>query len=231
MRTLHRESHLIHRVGWLRAAVLGANDGIVSTASLVIGVAAAHGTHQSILITAIAGLAAGSMAMATGEYVSVSSQADAEAAALAQESAEIGADYASEVRELTGIYMQRGLDQSLAKQVAEKLMAKDALGAHAREELGIAEHNQTNPLQAALFSAASFAAGAAMPLAVVWFAPVNALIVPVAVTTLIALGALGALAAKAGGAPIMPSLLRITFWSSLAMVVTAAIGRVFGVAV
>jgi vacuolar iron transporter family protein len=231
MRTLHRESHVIHRVGWLRAAVLGANDGIVSTASLVIGVAAANGTHQSILITAIAGLAAGSMAMATGEYVSVSSQADAETAALAQEKAEIGADYASELRELTGIYVQRGLDQPLAKQVAEKLMAKDALGTHAREELGIAEHNQANPLQAALFSAASFATGAAMPLMVVWLAPVNALIMPIAVTTLIGLGVLGALAAKAGGAPVMPSLLRITFWSSLAMVVTAGIGRVFGVSV
>jgi vacuolar iron transporter family protein len=211
--------------------VLGANDGIVSTASLIIGVAAAHGSHQSILITAIAGLVAGSMAMATGEYVSVASQADAESAALKQESTEIEVDYASEVRELTGIYIQRGLDQPLAKQVAEQLMAKDALGAHAREELGIAEHNQANPLQAASFSAASFAMGAAMPLTVVWLAPLKAVIVTVALTALIALGVLGALSAKAGGALIMPSVLRITFWSSLAMVVTAAIGRLFGVAV
>jgi vacuolar iron transporter family protein len=177
--------------------VLGANDGIVSTASLIIGVAAAHGSHQSILITAIAGLVAGSMAMATGEYVSVASQADAESAALKQESTEIEVDYASEVRELTGIYIQRGLDQPLAKQVAEQLMAKDALGAHAREELGIAEHNQANPLQAASFSAASFAMGAAMPLTVVWLAPLKAVIVTVALTALIALGVLGALSAKA----------------------------------
>lgn len=230
MPSLHKESHRISRVGWLRAAVLGANDGIVSTASLVIGVAAAHATHGSILISGIAGLAAGAMSMATGEFVSVSSQSDTETAALAQEHAEIQADFASEHRELTAIYLQRGLDLALATQVAEKLMAHDALGAHARDELGITEHSTARPLQAALFSACSFAAGAAMPLTVVALAPQQNLILVVAATALLALAILGGLAATAGGAKVLPSVLRVTFWSALAMGVTAAIGAIFGVA-
>jgi vacuolar iron transporter family protein len=226
----HKESHRIEHVGWLRAAVLGANDGIVSTASLVIGVAASQSTLENILIAGVAGLAAGAMSMATGEYVSVYSQADTEAAALDQEHAEIKADYESEHRELTAIYVRRGLDVPLAKQVARKLMAHDALGAHARDELGISEHTTARPLQAALFSACSFAAGAAMPLAVVGLASEKNLIPLVAGTALMSLAALGGLAAKAGGAKVLPSVMRITFWSALAMGVTASIGTLFGVA-
>jgi vacuolar iron transporter family protein len=226
----HKESHRIEHVGWLRAAVLGANDGIVSTASLVIGVAASQSTLENILIAGVAGLAAGAMSMAIGEYVSVYSQADTEAAALDQEHAEIKADYASEHRELNAIYVRRGLDVPLAKQVARKLMEHDALGAHARDELGISEHTTARPLQAALFSACSFAAGAAMPLAVVILASEKNLIPAVAVAALVSLAALGGLAAKAGGAKVMPSVMRITFWSALAMGVTASIGTLFGVA-
>ena len=229
MSNRHAESHRIERIGWLRAAVLGANDGIVSTASLVIGVAASQATHNNILIAGIAGLAAGAMAMATGEYVSVSSQADTENAALAQEAAEIEGDYESEHRELTSIYVKRGLDIVLATQVAEKLMAHDALATHARDELGISAHTTARPLQAAMFSAMSFTLGAAMPLAVLFYTPEKNVIVMVGAAALMSLAGLGALAAKVGGAPIFPSVIRITFWSASAMAVTAFVGKLFGV--
>jgi VIT1/CCC1 family predicted Fe2+/Mn2+ transporter len=224
----HKERHRIQYIGWLRAAVLGANDGIVSTASLILGVAAAHASHGNILLSGIAGLAAGSMSMATGEYVSVSSQSDTEKAALAQECAEIKSDFESEHRELTGIYVHRGLDLPLARQVAQKLMAHDALGAHARDELGISERTAARPFQAALASACSFAAGAALPLAVVAVAPEGWLIVSVAVAALASLAFLGGLAAKIGGAKIFPGVVRVTFWSALAMAVTAGVGTLFG---
>jgi VIT1/CCC1 family predicted Fe2+/Mn2+ transporter len=224
----HKERHRIQTIGWLRAAVLGANDGIVSTASLMLGVAAAHATHGNILLSGIAGLAAGSMSMATGEYVSVSSQLDTEKAALAQEYAEIKSDFESEYRELTGIYVHRGLDLPLAKQVAQKLMAHDALGAHARDELGISDITTARPLQAALASACSFAAGAALPLVVAALAPEDWLIALVAVAALASLAVLGGLAAKIGGANVFPGVVRVTFWSALAMGVTAGIGALFG---
>ncbi|NEX62142.1 VIT1/CCC1 transporter family protein [Noviherbaspirillum galbum] len=227
----HHESHSIAQIGWLRAAVLGANDGIVSTASLILGVAAAHASHQSLLLTGLAGLAAGSMSMATGEYVSVSSQADTEKAALAQEQSELENDYHAEHRELAGIYMNRGLDHPLAAQVASKLMAHDALGAHARDELGISELSTARPLQAAAASAASFATGAALPLAVTAIAPAAHVMPVVAGTALLSLAGLGALAAKAGGAALLPGALRVTFWSALAMGITVAVGTLFGAAV
>ncbi len=214
-------------IGWLRAAVLGANDGIVSTASLVLGVASANALHENILLTGIAGLVAGAMSMATGEYVSVSSQADTEKAALAQEKAEIHADYQSEHRELTAIYVKRGLDVPLAREVAEKLMQHDALGAHARDELGITETTTARPLQAAFASAGSFAAGAALPLAVVILAPAQHLIPLVAVAAFASLMILGGLAAKTGGANITAGVARVAFWSALAMGVTAGIGAMF----
>lgn len=226
----HKEAHRIERVGWLRAAVLGANDGIVSTASLVIGVAASQATHGNILLSGIAGLAAGAMAMATGEYVSVSSQSDTEKAALDEEKAELESDYESESRELVAIYVRRGLDLALARQVSEKLMAHDALGAHARDELGISPHSTARPLQAALFSAGSFSAGAAVPLAAVAFGPQAILIPVVAGTALLSLAVLGVLAARAGGARLIPSVMRVTFWSALAMGVTAGVGAAFGIA-
>ena len=225
----HAESHRIERIGWLRAAVLGANDGIVSTASLVIGVAASQATHNNILIAGIAGLAAGAMAMATGEYVSVSSQADTENAALAQEAAEIESDYESEHRELTSIYIKRGLDSVLATQVAEKLMAHDALATHARDELGMSAHATARPLQAAIFSAMSFTLGAAIPLAVLFYTPEKNVIVMVGAAALMSLVGLSALAAKVGGAPMFPSVIRVTFWSASAMMVTASVGKFFGV--
>jgi VIT1/CCC1 family predicted Fe2+/Mn2+ transporter len=224
----HKENHRIESIGWLRAAVLGANDGIVSTASLIVGVAAAHAAHSNILLTGVAGLVAGAMSMATGEYVSVYSQADTEQAALDEERAEIETDFASEQRELAAIYVGRGLDLSLARQVAEKLMAHDALGAHAREELGISDITTARPLQAALASACSFAAGAALPLAVTALAPEAHVIVMVTATALLALAFLGGLAAKAGAAKILPGVLRVTFWSALAMGVTSGVGALFG---
>jgi VIT1/CCC1 family predicted Fe2+/Mn2+ transporter len=224
----HKERHRIQNIGWLRAAVLGANDGITSTASLILGVAAAHATHGNILLSGIAGLVAGSMSMATGEYVSVSSQSDTEKAALAEEFSEIESDFESEHRELTGIYVQRGLDLPLAGQVARKLMAHDSLGAHARDELGISEITTARPLQAALASACSFAAGAALPLAVAALAPADRLIVLVAVAALVSLAFLGGLAAKIGGAKIFPGVARVTFWSAIAMAVTAGVGALFG---
>ena len=222
--------HRLKSIGWLRAAVLGANDGIVSTSSLVLGVAASHATHSSILIAGIAGLVAGAMSMATGEYVSVHSQADTEKATLEQERAELKEDFGGELRELTAIYVGRGLDVSLAKRVAEKLMAHDALGAHARDELGISGTLRARPLQAALASAASFAAGAAMPLVVVAFVPESNLILVVSGASLLFLAFLGGLAAHIGSANVATGIMRITFWSALAMGVTAGVGALIGTA-
>ena len=228
MRSRHRERHRSDQIAWLRAAVLGANDGIVSTASLVLGVAAANVTHNAILVTGIAGLVAGAMSMAAGEYVSVYSQADTEKADIERERKELESDEAGERRELTGIYIDRGLDVELAKQVAEQLMAHDALGAHARDELGITETMTARPLQAALASAASFAIGAALPLVVTAFAPEASLIPFVSITSLVFLALLGALAARAGGAKVTTGALRVTFWGALAMGVTAGVGTLFG---
>jgi VIT1/CCC1 family predicted Fe2+/Mn2+ transporter len=222
-----KEQHRTDRIGWLRAAVLGANDGILSTSSLVLGVAAAHGTHGSVIIAGVAGLVAGAMSMAAGEFVSVHSQADTERAELDLERAELQADDKGEHRELADIYVKRGLDRSLAKQVAEQLMAHDALGAHARDELGISETLRARPLQAALASAFSFAAGAAMPLLVTALAPLGALIPLVSGTSLLFLAVLGGLAAYAGGASIAVGAMRVTFWGALAMAVTAGVGRLF----
>jgi VIT1/CCC1 family predicted Fe2+/Mn2+ transporter len=225
------EWHRTQHVGWLRAAVLGANDGILSTASLVLGVAAAHGSRSSVLVAGVAGLVAGAMSMAAGEYVSVHSQTDTEKADLERERAELRADDAGERRELTAIYVGRGLDPALAKQVTEQLMAHDAIGAHARDELGISEALRARPVQAAFASAGSFAVGAVMPLIVSALAPETTLIVTVAATSLIFLALLGALAARAGGAPIVPSVIRITFWGALAMGITAGVGVLFGTVV
>lgn len=228
MRKNKKERHRTQRIGWLRAAVLGANDGIVSTASLVLGVAAAHATHGNILLTGIAGLVAGSMSMATGEYVSVHSQADTEQAELALERKELQTDNHGEKKELTAIYIGRGLAPALAEQVAEQLMAHDALGAHARDELGISDTFSAQPTLAALASAISFAVGAALPLLVVAFAPYTSLILFVSVTALFFLAFLGGLAAYVGGAPVMKGVIRVTFWSALAMGVTAGVGAMVG---
>ncbi|MGN7972391.1 VIT1/CCC1 transporter family protein [Serratia sp. 22264] len=225
---MHKERHSIENIGWLRAAVLGANDGIVSTASLLLGVAAANAAHGGILLAGIAGLVAGAMSMATGEYVSVSSQADTEKAALAEEQSELLSDYPGEYRELTSIYVHRGLDLALAKQVAEKLMAHDALGAHARDELGISSITTSRPLQAALASALSFSVGALLPLLVAVLAPVAWTIAAIVVSALVSLGILGGIAARAGGAPIRPGVVRILFWSALAMAVSSGVGLLFG---
>jgi len=227
----HDESHRIERLGWLRAAVLGANDGIISTSSLLVGIAAAHASHSNILLTGFAGLVAGSMSMATGEYVSVASQADTEKASIKQEMGELDADPEAELRELTAIYEQRGLEQELARQVAIKLMAHDPLGAHARDELGISETTQARPLQAALASALSFAVGAAMPLTITALIPGERLIAVLVIATLVLLAGLGALAAKAGGAPALPAAIRVTCWSALAMGATVAIGTAFNVGI
>ena len=222
------ERHRTERVGWLRAAVLGANDGILSTASLVLGVAAANGDHRNILVAGVASLFAGAMAMAAGEYVSVHSQADTEKADLDLERRELGRDYEGEHRELAGIYVARGLDPSLAEQVAEQLMAHDALGAHARDELGISETLAARPVQAALSSAASFAVGAMLPLLAVILAPRTLLIPVVAGASLVFLAALGAWAASAGGASVIKGATRVTFWGALAMAVTSGAGALFG---
>jgi len=227
----HRERHVTDRIGWLRASVLGANDGIVSTASLVIGVAAAHTGHSGILVAGIAGLVAGAMSMAAGEYVSVHSQVDTEEADLARERAELASDWDHEHEELAAIYVTRGLDAALAAQVAEQLMKHDALGAHARDELGITEVMSARPIQAALASAASFAVGAALPLLVTVFSPETILIPLVAATSLLFLGMLGAVAAKAGGAGVMAGAIRVTFWGALAMALTAGVGALFGTVV
>lgn len=226
-----KEQHRIGRIGWLRAAVLGANDGILSTASLVLGVAAAHTTHTNVLVAGVAGLVAGSMSMAAGEYVSVHSQADTEQAELKRERAELKADDKDEHKELAAIYVARGLDPSLAKQVAEQLMAHDAIGAHARDELGISETLRARPIQAALASAGSFAVGAAMPLLVTAIAPEAGLIPLVSGTSLVFLVLLGGLAARAGGAGVAVGAIRVTFWGALAMAVTAGIGALFGTVV
>jgi VIT1/CCC1 family predicted Fe2+/Mn2+ transporter len=229
MRALHhRERHRTERVGWLRAAVLGANDGIVSTASLVLGVAAAHATHENIIVAGVAGLVAGAMSMAAGEYVSVHSQADTENADLERERKELLADNHGERRELAAIYVGRGLDAALAKQVADQLMAHDALGAHARDELGISETLSARPIQAALASAASFAAGAVLPLLVTALVPPASLIPAVCATSLAFLALLGGLAARAGGAGVAVGAMRVTFWGALAMGLTAGVGALFG---
>jgi VIT1/CCC1 family predicted Fe2+/Mn2+ transporter len=228
---LHSERHLVSRIGWLRAAVLGANDGIVSTASLIIGVAAAAAKPGDILIAGVAGLVAGAMSMAAGEYVSVSSQSDTEQADLARESAELSGDIDAEVQELAGIYMKRGVDPTTADTVARQLMAKDALAAHAHDELGISEMTTARPIQAALTSAATFTAGAALPLAIVIFAPAPLLVVIEAIASLLFLAILGAVGAQAGGAPVWEATIRVTFWGALAMALTAGIGMLVGTAV
>jgi len=227
----HSESHLIARIGWLRAAVLGANDGIVSTASLVVGVAASGAGHGAILVAGGAGLVAGAMSMAAGEYVSVSSQADTEAADLARERAELAGDPESEHTELAGIYVKRGLSADLARQVATELMAHDALGAHARDELGISEHTTARPIQAALTSAATFTVGAAAPLLTAMLVPASSLVIVVSAASLLFLAVLGALGARAGGAGVWKATFRVTFWGALAMAVTAGIGAALGTAV
>ena len=225
----HSEIHRSHRVGWLRAAVLGANDGIVSTASLIIGVAAANSTHEGILLAGIAGLVAGAMSMAAGEYVSVSSQSDTENADLALEKKSLEQDPEFEKDELAKIYEDRGVEPVLAKKVAEQLMAHDALGAHARDEIGISENDNVRPVQAAFSSAGTFTVGAALPLLVAWAAPISQLILLVAVFSLVFLTLLGGIAARAGGAPITIGAIRVTFWGALAMALTAGVGRIFGV--
>jgi VIT1/CCC1 family predicted Fe2+/Mn2+ transporter len=225
-----RERHGLQRTGWLRAAVLGANDGIVSTASLVIGVAAAGSGRGAVLTAGLAGLVAGAMSMAAGEYVSVSSQADTERSDLARERKELEDDPEAEHRELAAIYVGRGLDPRLASEVARQLAAKDALAAHARDELGISEHFRARPIQAALSSAAAFAAGAVLPLMAAVFAPPSRAIPLVAGLSLVFLAGLGAVAARVGHANIAKGTLRVTFWGAIAMALTAAIGRFFGVA-
>lgn len=227
----HLERHLVARIGWLRAAVLGANDGIVSTASLIVGVAAAAAKPDDILIAGVAGLVAGAMSMAAGEYVSVSSQSDTEKADLSRERLELASDEEAERRELAEIYVARGLDVETAQKVALQLMAKDALGAHAREELGISEITTARPIQAALTSAATFTAGAAMPLIVAALVPGPSLAIAVSVASLGALAILGMVGARAGGANAWRAALRVTFWGALAMALTAGIGRLVGTAV
>jgi vacuolar iron transporter family protein len=224
----NKERHRTERIGWLRAAVLGANDGILSTSSLVLGVAAAHTTHSNVLVAGVAGLVAGAMSMAAGEYVSVHSQADTEQADLDLERTELKADDQGEHKELAAIYVARGLDPSLAKQVAQQLMARDALGAHARDELGISETVRARPIQAALASAGSFAVGAAMPLLVTVIASGAGLIPLVSGTSLAFLALLGGLAARAGGAGVTMGAIRVTFWGALAMALTAGVGSLFG---
>jgi vacuolar iron transporter family protein len=231
MPRVHRESHRTARVGWLRAAVLGANDGIVSTSSLILGVAAASASRGGVLVAGVAGLVSGAMSMAAGEYVSVRSQADTETADLARERKELATDVGAERRELATIYVQRGLEPTLAEQVAVQLMAHDALGAHARDELGISAALTARPVQAALASAASFTAGAALPLVVIAVAPASLLGVAVAGGSLVFLAGLGALAARTGGAPVIASAWRVTFWGALAMALTAGVGALFGAAV
>jgi VIT1/CCC1 family predicted Fe2+/Mn2+ transporter len=226
----HRERHVVERVGWLRAAVLGANDGIVSTASLVIGVAAASATKADILVAAVAALAAGAMSMAAGEYVSVSSQADSEKADVGRERAELRDQPEAELQELTDIYVQRGLTPALARDVAAQLTAHDALAAHARDELGISALSTARPVQAALASAASFAAGAVVPVIAVMLAPLGAAITIVAATSLASLVCLGWLSARIGRVPPLWPVLRVSFWGALAMAVTAGVGALFGVA-
>lgn len=228
MARLHSETHLVARIGWLRAAVLGANDGIVSTASLIVGVAAAATKPGDVLIAGVAGLVAGAMSMAAGEYVSVSSQSDTEQADLARERQELKDNVSFEREELAQIYVKRGVEPGLARQVADQLMAKDALGAHARDELGISEFTTARPIQAALTSAATFAVGAALPLLMVLVTPARFLVVSVPVASLIFLALLGAIGARAGGADILKATARVTFWGAFAMALTAGVGALFG---
>ncbi len=229
-RHLHPERHAIERIGWLRAAVLGANDGIVSTASLIVGVAAAAASKDTILMTGAAGLVAGAMSMAAGEYVSVSSQSDTERADLRRESQELSANVEAEHQELANIYIGRGVEPELARQVADQLMAKDALQAHARDELGISEMSTARPVQAALTSAVTFATGAALPLITVLLAPRDVMLPAVSVTALVFLALLGAVGARAGGAGIIKAVMRVTIWGAVALAVTAGIGLAFDVA-
>lgn len=227
----HRERHLVGRVGWLRAAVLGANDGLVSTASLIVGVAAAAASQTDVLIAGVAGLVAGAMSMAAGEYVSVSSQSDTEKSDLARERKELGANIDFEREELADIYMKRGVDRDLARQVAEQLMAKDALAAHARDELGISESTTARPVQAALTSALTFAVGAALPLLLVVITPAHRLVPVVSMASLGFLAMLGAIGARAGGANVLRGTVRVTFWGAMALALTAGIGAIFGTVV
>jgi len=229
--TLHPERHFTQRIGWLRASVLGANDGIVSTASLVVGVAAAQSTRSSILVAGLAGLVAGAMSMAAGEYISVSSQADTEQADLERERNELAQWPDVELDELQNIYVERGLDADLARRVAEQLTAHDALTAHARDELGITEALSAKPIQAALASAATFSVGAALPLVIAVLAPTGLIIALVSAGSLVSLAVLGAVAAHAGGAGRLRGAIRVTFWSALALALTAGVGRLFGTAV
>lgn len=228
LRSSHGEHHVVGRLGWLRAAVLGANDGVLSTASLIIGVASANATHGAVLVAGVAGLVAGSMSMSAGEYVSVSSQADSERADLARERSEIESDRDGELRELTAIYVERGLQRSLAIDVATQLMAHDALAAHARDELGISDTNSARPVQAALTSAAAFAVGGALPLAIAVVVPLSQTVVGISLSSLAFLALLGGLGAKTGGGHVTKAALRVTFWGALAMAVTAGIGALFG---
>jgi VIT1/CCC1 family predicted Fe2+/Mn2+ transporter len=228
---VHAEAHFIDRVGWLRAAVLGANDGIISTSSLIVGVAAAAAKPSDVLLTGVAGLVAGAMSMAAGEYVSVSSQSDTERADLARETAELRDNFPFEQEELAQIYVKRGVEPDLARRVADQLMAKDALGAHARDELGISDMTTARPVQAALTSAATFAVGAAMPLLMVLASPTHLLIPIVSIASLVFLALLGAVGARAGGADLVKATARVTFWGALAMAATAGIGKLFGAAI
>jgi VIT1/CCC1 family predicted Fe2+/Mn2+ transporter len=226
--SIHAEAHLVHRIGWLRAAVLGANDGIVSVASILVGVASSGVDHQAVVISGLAGLVAGAMSMAAGEYVSVSSQSDTERADLARESHELEMHWDDELEELSTIYERRGLDPQMAHAVARQLMEKDALGAHARDELGITEVSSANPIQAALTSAATFTVGAALPLLTTWLITGPATVWAVTGVTLVILATLGALGARTGGAPLLRGTLRVLIWGALAMAVTAGVGAAFG---
>ena len=230
MRAHHSENHRTQHIGWLRAAVLGANDGIVSTASLMLGVAAASATQSAVLVAGVAGLVAGAMSMAAGEYVSVSSQSDTEQADLARERIELATDSVHELAELTAIYVHRGLDRDLARAVAQQLTAKDALGTHAREELGFSATVNANPLQAAMASALAFVVGAGLPLLTAWLTPYRYLTPVVAATSLLFLVVLGGLAAYTGGAGIGKGIVRVAFWGALAMAITSGVGKLFGVA-
>ena len=231
MSRLHTENHLVSRIGWLRAAVLGANDGIVSTASLIVGVASASPGTNEILVAGVAGMVAGAMSMAAGEYVSVSSQADTENADMARERQELATQPEAELAELAGIYEKRGLSPDLARQVAEQLTASNALEAHARDELGIVEHMAARPVEAALTSALTFAIGAALPLGLVLFSPAHLLVYTVSIASLLFLALLGAVGAKAGGADVLKATIRVTFWGAAAMALTAGIGAMVGTAV
>ena len=227
----HKEYHRIERIGWLRAAVLGANDGIISTSSLLIGVAAAHTPYNGILIAGIAGLIAGAMSMAAGEYISVSSQADTEKSALQREKKELESSLPNEMEELTTIYINRGLEPTFAKEVVKQLMAKDALGTHARDELGITEISSARPLQAAMFSACSFTLGSLLPLLIIFIVPRTYLILVISVMAVLFLALLGGVAAKVGGARIILGALRVVVWGTLAMIVSAGIGSLLGIAI